>query len=75
MYGFGESGPEMVTPMGGRTATGGDGVSSAAVLARLDRLIEVMGAVPAGVGRHVGGAINGASQAASFRNRYPLGGS
>jgi len=66
-YGFGEKGPEMVSPGGGMTLAG--------IAARLERLIDVTAAVPAGVGGSVGGAIGGASQAASFRSRYPRGGS
>lgn len=66
-YSIGERGPELVTP--------GGGASIADVVARLERLINVTAAVPAGVGQHVGGAIGGASAAASFRSRYPRGGS
>jgi phage-related protein len=72
LYGFGERGPEIVTPLGG--SRGGDGASLADVCARLDMLIGTTAAVPAGVGRHVGGAINASASDASFRNRYPLGG-
>jgi phage-related protein len=43
--------------------------------ADLQQLTAVTGSVPAGVGRHVGSAINGSAAAASFRNRYPRGGS
>jgi hypothetical protein len=46
--------------------------------ARLDQLhadmremVSATRAVPAGVGAHVGGALNGAASAASFRGRYP----
>jgi hypothetical protein len=48
--------------------------SDAALLGRLDRLIDVTAQVPAGVGRHVGSAIGGAAQDASFRSRFPRGG-
>jgi hypothetical protein len=48
--------------------------ANAAILARLDRLIQATQQVPAGVGRHVGGAINGAAHDASFNSRYPRGG-
>jgi phage-related protein len=53
-----------------------DALTSAAggnsgILARLDKLIRTMEQVPAGVGYHVGGAINGAAAAASFRGRFP----
>jgi hypothetical protein len=65
-YVLGERGPEMVTPAGGSSISD--------VVARLERLIQVTAAVPAGVGQHVGGAIGGAAQAASFRTRYPRGG-
>jgi hypothetical protein len=74
-YGFAGSGPEMVIPMGGQP--GGD--KTAALLSRicdqLDRLTGVAAAIPAGVGSHMGAAIGGASAAASFRTRYPHGGS
>lgn len=54
----------------------GDSADALAAIAdRLDTLIDVTGAVPAGVGRHVGGALGGAAQDASFRSRYPHGGS
>jgi hypothetical protein len=52
---------------------GGDDVMNA-IADKLDTLIAVTGAVPAGVGRHVGGAINGAAADASHRQRYPRGG-
>jgi cell wall-associated NlpC family hydrolase/phage-related protein len=44
------------------------------VVTQLDRLIATTAAVPAGVGRHVGGALGGASADAAFRTRYPRGG-
>jgi hypothetical protein len=68
-YVLGENGSEMVTPVGG--TRGGDGPSTADVVARLDRLIRATEQVPAGVGAHVGGAINGSAHDASFRSRYP----
>jgi hypothetical protein len=46
-----------------------------AIGSKLDRLIQVTSQVPAGVGAHVGGAINGSAHDASFRSRYPRGGS
>lgn len=58
--------PEQVVP---------PGADSTEILARIEahmkRLIQVTGQVPAGVGAHVGNAINGASHDASFRSRYP----
>ena len=65
-YGFGERGPELVSPGGGMTLAG--------IASRLERLIAVTAAVPSGVGNQMGGAIGGAAAAASFRNRYPRGG-
>jgi phage-related protein len=72
-YMLGERGSEMVTPVGG-----GQGKSMDDLAARLDQLhadmremVSATRAVPAGVGQHVGGAINGASHDASFRSRYP----
>lgn len=54
------------------------GASMDDLAARLDQLhadmremVNATRAVPAGVGQHVGGAINGAASAASFRSRYP----
>jgi hypothetical protein len=38
------------------------------------KLIDTTAAVPAGVGRQVGGAVSGAAQNASFRSRFPKGG-
>jgi hypothetical protein len=77
MYGFGESGTEVVTPLGGKR--GWDGASSDGTLARIDarlaQLVDISAQAPAATGRHVGGVINGAASAASFRNRYPRGGS
>ena len=76
VYQFGEKGPETVTPGLHPGDAGG-----AQLAAKLDRiaalmaqLIDVTGAVPAGVGAHVGGALGDASAAASFRSRYPQGG-
>jgi hypothetical protein len=66
-YHLGEKGPELVSPGGGMTLAG--------IASRLERLIAVTSAVPAGVGGHMGAAIGGATQAASFRQRYPRGGS
>jgi hypothetical protein len=64
--------PEPVTPAG----AGGASISD--LSARLDQLhadmremVSVTRQVPAGVGQHVGSAINGAAQNASFRSRYP----
>jgi phage-related protein len=70
-YTFGENGPEYVTP-GGSPPGGG---SDPALLARMDALIAATRGIPAGVGSSVGGAIGGAASAASFRSRYPRGGS
>ena len=53
-------------------ASGGSG--QGALLAKLDQLISVASAIPAGVGDQVGGAIGSAAKAASFRTRYPAGG-
>ncbi len=75
-YGFGERGPEMVTPVNGAGRAGGSlGDKLDRNNALMERLIAVTAAVPVGVGNHVGGAIGGAAQAASFRSRYPRGGS
>jgi hypothetical protein len=71
---FGERGSEMVTPVGG-AGGGGGGPSIADVCARLDRLIDVSRQAPAATGSHVAAAVGGAASAASFRNRYPRGGS
>ena len=38
------------------------------------KLISTTASVPVGVGHHIGGALNGAATAASYRNRYPHGG-
>ena len=51
------------------------GGSDPALLARMDALIAATRGIPAGVGDQVGGAIGGAASAASFRSRYPRGGS
>jgi hypothetical protein len=40
------------------------------VVAAIDRLNTTTAAVPAGVGKHVGGAVNGAASDASFKARY-----
>lgn len=79
MYTLAENGPEMVTPMsqipsgGGRG--GGAGDSTGQIHADLQQLITVARQIPAATGQHVGGAINGAASQASFRSRYPRGGS
>ena len=65
-YGFGEAGPEMVSP--------GGGASLADVIARLERLIDVTSASAGAMGDRVGYALSGAAQSASFRSRYPRGG-
>jgi TP901 family phage tail tape measure protein len=65
-------GGEQVGPWAG--TRGGDGAALAAIADRLDRLIDVTRQVPAGVGRHVGGAISGAGRDASLAGRYPNGG-
>lgn len=74
-YVLGENGSEMVTPVGGRRGGGATVDDLAGKLdefnANMRRLIDVTSKVPAGVGAHVGGAINGAAHDASFRSRYP----
>lgn len=72
LYKFAERGPETVLP-----GVGGD----ADLAGRLDKLASLMGrlidttaSVPAGVGRHMGGALSGVAADASFRSRYPRGG-
>jgi hypothetical protein len=62
----------------GRTEQVVAGKSMDDLSARLDQLhadmrdmVSATRAVPAGVGQHVGGAINSASHDASFRSRYP----
>jgi hypothetical protein len=66
----------------GRTEQVVSGKSMDDLTARLDQLhadmremVSATRAVPAGVGQHVGGTINGAAHDASFRSRYPRGGS
>jgi hypothetical protein len=61
----GGSRPEHVIP------NGSGGASFDDVVSRLDKLIRATEQVPAGVGAHVGGAINGSAHDASFRSRYP----
>lgn len=58
--------------------SGGGGASVSDLVARLDQLhadmremVSVTRQVPAATGQHVGAAIGGASQAASFRSRFP----
>jgi lysophospholipase L1-like esterase len=68
-YTFGENGPEYVTPGSGPPG------SDPAMLARLDQLIAATRQIPAGVGNSVGGAIGASAHAASFRSRFPRGGS
>jgi phage-related protein len=69
-YHFGERGPEYVMPGSGSDMAG----HLAAIRQLLARLIDTTAAIPGGVGQTVGGALGGAAQAASFRNRYPIGG-
>lgn len=71
-YVIGESGREWLVP--DAQMRGGDGASTAAMLAKMDELIAAARAIPAGVGDRVGGALGGAAQSASLRNRYPVGG-
>lgn len=77
-YTLAENGPEAVIPRsrGGGPGWGGasGGPGNAAIISRLDKLIDTTAAVPAGVGRHVGSAISGSAADASFRTRYPHGG-
>ena len=58
-----------------RVTTQAQDAQSNATLQRIekkfDRLIDVTRQVPAGVGQHVGSAINGSAHDASFRARYP----
>jgi len=70
--------PEPVTPAGAGTALE---AKLDKVVARLDahialtrKLIDTTAAVPQGVGRHLSGAIGGATSTASFRSRYSRGG-
>ncbi len=72
-YVFGERGSEMVTPIGRGGSTSMDDLASKLdeFNANMRRLIDVTSKVPAGVGAHVGGALNGAASDASFRSRYP----
>jgi hypothetical protein len=42
-----------------------------AIASKLDRLIGATEQVPAATGQHVGAAIGGAAQSASFRSRFP----
>jgi hypothetical protein len=79
----GERGPELVRFRGGEQVApyagsggGQDGLLAElrALRAELRHLNATAAAIPAATGRHVGGAINGAAGAASFRNRYPQGG-
>jgi phage-related protein len=50
------------------------GVKLDRIAGLLGTLIDTTRQVPAGVGRHVGGAIGNASSDAAFRSRYPRGG-
>jgi hypothetical protein len=72
-YVLGEKGPEWVVPQAQMEAMAerGGGGGNAALLARLDQLIQVAKQAPAATGQHVGAAIGGAAQGASFRDRYP----
>jgi hypothetical protein len=58
------------------TGAGLDGITAElrALRAELRQLTGVAAGIPAATGRHVGGAISGSAGAASFRNRYPVGG-
>ena len=46
-----------------------------ALIARIDQLIAVTGSLPHGITGGIGNALSGAAQSASFRQRYPRGGS
>jgi hypothetical protein len=72
LIGVGERGPEhvQVTPGGG----GDLGARLDRLIAEVRQLTGVAAGIPAATGRHVGGAINSAAGAASFRSRYPSGG-
>ena len=73
VYQFAEHGPEHITP-----GQGASGDKTAALLGKictqLDQLTGVAAAIPRGTGEHVGAALGAASQSASFRSRYPVGG-
>ena len=70
VYQFAENGPEHVTPGAGM---GGDKTAAllSRICAQLDNLTGVAAAIPRGTGEHVGAALGGAAQAASFARRYP----
>jgi phage-related protein len=77
----GEGGvPELVKFKGGEQvgpvarSRGAMGGSTAVIEALLARLIDTTAAVPAGVGRHVGGQLTGVAADASVRVRYPHAG-
>jgi len=74
MYKFGEAGPEYVVP--GNKATGMPGaIGGSRMEALLEQLIAVTGSLPHGITGGIGNALSGAAQSASFRQRYPRGGS
>jgi hypothetical protein len=78
-YVLGERGSEMVTPIGG--TRGGDPTTAEIrdLLRQLhadnQQIIAVGKQAPAATGAHVGNALGGAAHDASFRARYPRGGS
>jgi Transglycosylase SLT domain len=67
------SGGEQVGPWAGGSSKGSD-PQLAAIAGLLGKLIDTTAQVPAGVGRHVGGAIGGSASDAAFRSRYPHSG-
>ena len=69
-YVFGESGREQVTPA---SEVERNASTQTAILNILRQQLDVQKQIPAGVGQHVGGAINGSAHDASFRARYPGG--
>lgn len=74
IYQFGEHGPETVTP--GAQPGGSDmGAKLDRNNALMEQLIAVTGSLPHGITGGIGTALSGAAQSASFRSRYPRGGS
>jgi hypothetical protein len=72
VYQFAEHGPEDVMP---RRGGGGElGSKLDRLCALMERQNQITAAVPARTGEHVGSALGGAAQSASFRQRFPQGG-
>jgi SLT domain-containing protein len=67
-YVLGESGREQVTPA---SEVQRQASLQSAMLTELRQQTQVLKQIPAGVGQHVGGALNGAAHSASFSARYP----